>query len=656
MNKFHGVTAKYASVTALITATVLTAGTVLMSAGPVNAAKDESTATVTETEIGAESLKKIKDLETEEGQAAEDQQTGEITDETQGESSGQADDGAQSAEEGASGQDDQSGDVTVEVPGDAEDESGISFGDASGDMHNTTVTTGETSGEIISLPDREGPQDDGPVIIEDIPEEEEETDPEENKDEEEKKDEETKPAETAVQPYVSTAYRFSAFAGDISDLSSFANASKARRDMINFSMQFLGRPYVWGGESLTEGCDCSGFVRQIYAHFGIYLPRTSAEQAEAGTKIRVDQMLPGDLLFYSGSNGVYHVLMYIGDGKAINAKSAKDGIVISDIEFYKVCWACRFFEDEYSSTQASDLTETGILAYEGDEAAQRTIIGSLAVAAEKAWNEYGIAKSVLLAQMIFETDWCSFKDRANGISEPADNNIFRMPAEVEGKEWLSPWNGEHASRVVAKEGEDGTYYGFDDMRVYEDIETAICDYAAYISTEYPELVNEKDINIIKDAAAAEFTDEPDYAETLGEIIDLFDLEKYDSIMLSTVDGRDYNQQELELIWALVAQEDDTSYEGALAVISSVMNRADANFEGFGTSALEQLTAPGQYCYSPNVSPAWMYQRRLNGNVPEFVKQAVSDCLTAGIRNHSFLDFRSTNATGNRVQIGCNWYF
>lgn len=117
----------------------------------------------------------------------------------------------------------------------------------------------------------------------------------------------------------------------------------------------------------------------------------------------------------------------------------------------------------------------------------------------------------------------------------------------------------------------------------------------------------------------------------------------------------YTQEELELIWAIVAQEDSTSYEGALAVITSAMNRADQNYGRHGTDPLSQLTAPGQYCYSPDVSDPSLWQARLEGNVETFVKQAVHDCLVSGLRNHSYLNFRSSQEEG-RVQIGGNWYF
>ena len=122
------------------------------------------------------------------------------------------------------------------------------------------------------------------------------------------------------------------------------------------------------------------------------------------------------------------------------------------------------------------------------------------------------------------------------------------------------------------------------------------------------------------------------------------------------DGSIYSQEQLELIWAIVAQEDNGSYEGALAVISSAMNRTESAAWGYcGGDALTQLTAPGQYCYS--LDDYW--RPRLGGNVPEYVKQAVNDCLVKGIRNHSHTSFRSTKGktTGNdAVQIGGNWYF
>ena len=122
------------------------------------------------------------------------------------------------------------------------------------------------------------------------------------------------------------------------------------------------------------------------------------------------------------------------------------------------------------------------------------------------------------------------------------------------------------------------------------------------------------------------------------------------------DDTPYTQEQLEMIWAIVAQEDNGSYDGALAVISSAMNRTESGAWSYeGSNALSQLTAAGQYCYS--LDNYWV--PRLNGNVPDYVKTAVYDCLKRGIRNHGYTSFRSTRGktTGSgAVQIGGNWYF
>lgn len=122
---------------------------------------------------------------------------------------------------------------------------------------------------------------------------------------------------------------------------------------------------------------------------------------------------------------------------------------------------------------------------------------------------------------------------------------------------------------------------------------------------------------------------------------------------NSTDNTVYTQAQMETIWAIVCQEDGGSYAGALAVISTAMNRVDsAQWSYLGSNAYAQLTAPGQFCYS--IDTYW--QRYLNGNVPDYVKQAVSDCLENGIRNHSYTSFRSYYTEGS-VQIGGgNYYF
>lgn len=104
-------------------------------------------------------------------------------------------------------------------------------------------------------------------------------------------------------------------------------------DLINYAYQFLGNPYVYGGNSLTGGIDCSGFVKQIYAKFGYSLPRISHQYANVGTSIPLNQIKPGDILVYKYSNGGGHVAIYIGNGKIIHAANSQDDICIGNYNF-----------------------------------------------------------------------------------------------------------------------------------------------------------------------------------------------------------------------------------------------------------------------------------------------------------------------------------
>lgn len=439
-----------------------------------------------------------------------------------------------------------------------------------------------------------------------------------------------------------------------------ATASADRQAMISYARQFLGNPYVWGGESLTEGTDCSGFTQQIYAAFGISLPRCSYEQAEAGTKIAVEDALPGDLVFYARDGVVYHVMMYIGNGQVIHASSSTTGIIESNLNYDKVCWACRFItDDSTSSTQASQLVQIGKKAAEGDTSAQMQIIESLATAATRAYEQYGLLRSVMIAQAIQESGWLSFSNQNNGGMQPSDNNILNMAEDIKSDAWLSPWTGIAALRSMPVSDGMKTVYEDVSVRTYEDMEACLADEASYLVGRNLTLKGEKNVDTVIETALADYADDPGYQQAIKDIIKKYSLTRYDSIAITGTSAKDdssYTQEELELIWAIVAQEDDQSYEGALAVISSAMNRADANYGGYGTSALSQLTADGQYCYSPKVSDPSLWQRRLNGNVPDDVKKAVEDCLTKGIRNNTYLNFRSSNRTGDYVQIGANWYF
>ena len=109
--------------------------------------------------------------------------------------------------------------------------------------------------------------------------------------------------------------------------------SDIRVDICQYAKEFLGNPYVWGGTSLTSGTDCSGFVMSVFQKYGVRLPRTSREQANAGTTINVADAKPGDLIFYGNGRSINHVAIYIGGGQVIHASSRRTGIKISNISY-----------------------------------------------------------------------------------------------------------------------------------------------------------------------------------------------------------------------------------------------------------------------------------------------------------------------------------
>ena len=118
-----------------------------------------------------------------------------------------------------------------------------------------------------------------------------------------------------------------------------------RQELLDYAKQFLGTPYIFGGTSLTEGCDCSGFAMGIYGHFGYSLPRSSAYQSTAGTQIPVSEAQPGDLIFYATNGIVHHVVIYQGDGRTVEAKGTGYGVCESTVEANAV-WAVSILQDE----------------------------------------------------------------------------------------------------------------------------------------------------------------------------------------------------------------------------------------------------------------------------------------------------------------------
>ena len=102
-----------------------------------------------------------------------------------------------------------------------------------------------------------------------------------------------------------------------------SGGSAEGRAVADYGLQFVGNPYVYGGTSLTNGADCSGFVQQVYKHFGYSLPRSSSEQRSAGREVSYSEAQPGDLICYAG-----HVAIYIGNGQIVHASTPSTGIKV----------------------------------------------------------------------------------------------------------------------------------------------------------------------------------------------------------------------------------------------------------------------------------------------------------------------------------------
>lgn len=101
--------------------------------------------------------------------------------------------------------------------------------------------------------------------------------------------------------------------------------------VVNYALQFVGGPYVYGGNSLTNGTDCSGFTKLVFANYGVYLPRSAPEQAYAGVHVDLSDIKPGDIIV-SGYDGVVcHASLYIGDGKLVHALNSNVGIVVTSM-------------------------------------------------------------------------------------------------------------------------------------------------------------------------------------------------------------------------------------------------------------------------------------------------------------------------------------
>ena len=110
------------------------------------------------------------------------------------------------------------------------------------------------------------------------------------------------------------------------------SASSTRDELVDLALKYVGKPYIWGGNNLNTGVDCSGFTQQVYKHFGISIPRTTGTQINVGKKVDINNLKKGDLIFYNAKSN-HHVAIYIGGGKIVHAKGRKWGIVIDNVSY-----------------------------------------------------------------------------------------------------------------------------------------------------------------------------------------------------------------------------------------------------------------------------------------------------------------------------------
>lgn len=127
----------------------------------------------------------------------------------------------------------------------------------------------------------------------------------------------------------------------VSELPEPTTISTLGQDIADFAVQFVGNPYKYGGTSLTEGADCSGFVYAVYANFGYSLPRSSYDQANVGRQVSVSDLKPGDLIFYRDFG---HVALYVGNNQVVHASTPETGIKYSAYNYSTICRVVRIVD------------------------------------------------------------------------------------------------------------------------------------------------------------------------------------------------------------------------------------------------------------------------------------------------------------------------
>lgn len=191
-------------------------------------------------------------------------------------------------------------------------------------------------------------------------------------------------------------------------------------DAVDLASEFMGTPYVWGGESPESGFDCSGLVQYVYGKLGVSLPRVSADQAKAGQPVAVADLQKGDLVFFGSP--VDHVGIYAGGGKMVVAPKTGDVVKVQDINFDRVVAARRV---------APSVAVGGSLALDALPPAGRPYAAAITAAAKKA----GIDPKLLAALA-----WSESGFRADAKSSAGAIGLTQlMPATAAGM-GVDPYN------------------------------------------------------------------------------------------------------------------------------------------------------------------------------------------------------------------------
>lgn len=461
--------------------------------------------------------------------------------------------------------------------------------------------------------------------------------------------------------------------------------------IVEYAKEWIGiTKYVWGAgrasaEDWQDFADCSSFAQGVYAHFGYQIGGTTYVQEASGTVVDggLADAVPGDLiLFYSGSiapGNSSHVGIYAGDGQMVHCSGGSSntfanpgrgvcmGSVTGDGRPFEVrrIVPLSFGGGEellshlakYNTRLEQDKAQ-GIKWFYTNRGAPASWNAATASGAKKASNCALLVRWALKEMGVIESDDFFYYTYGNTFKWENDTEanlranadiieVRRTARSMIADSTLQPgdiccWHSMQHINVYAGgnlwydagRGGSGHWenFGHLDSDGWED-RTYVFDKWGPVPTGYMDTQVDYIIRIPSEPAGG-------VGATSGH----------------ARDTSAYTQEQIELIWAIVGQEDRGSYEGALAVISSAMNRTESpQWRSLGNTALAQLTASGQYCYSNDT----YWHDLLDGNVPDYVKTAVNDCLKKGIRNHSFTSFRSKKGSqtgADAVQIGGNWFF